>query len=322
MDESICCKLSSLEAIFLSFLGREGERELRGKDDTFHLSLSLDVFTALTGPLLLHYCSVILPATGKHLITSAQFSGFPLCKRKFVSLGQSSAIALWQKSSVYVLLTKAYVHLLYHHCLLGKTSLKGSCEFFHFGLPEKLFPTFFKRISVSWRPKFCLCPKAESYPQCHQRWKGANSIKSKHLTVFNEISPWEKYEITLLLFLFQEPWVIVNCFRHKIMAKQLWKLMVTVLAVTRLATGSCKRGFCKKCSVNLTSDAREPTATSALPAGSRFQQKRVLPYERIFLGRGWAMGVASSKGFYKTLRSQQGGTLGEPRPIFPSALWR
>lgn len=157
MDESICCKLSSLEAIFRSFLGREGERKLRGKDDTFRLSL--DVFTALTGPLLLHYYSVILPATGKHLITSAQFSGFQFYKRKFVSLGQSSAIALWQKSSVYILLTKAYIHLLYHR-LLGKISLKGSCEFFHFGLPEKLFPTFFQKDFCFLETKILFMPQS------------------------------------------------------------------------------------------------------------------------------------------------------------------
>lgn len=187
--------------LFVLVSWEERKRELRGKDDAFHLSL--DVFTALTGPLLFHYYPVILLAIGKHLITSAQFSGFPFYKTKFVSLRQSSATALGQKSSVYVLLAKAYIHLLYCHCLLGKISLNGSCKFFHFGLPEKLF--FSKGFLFPGDQNYALKQSPMHTNLCHQRWKGANSIKSKHLTVFNEISPWENYEITLLLFLFQEP---------------------------------------------------------------------------------------------------------------------
>ena len=148
--------------LFFLVSWEERKRQLTGKDDAFHLSF--DAFTAQTGPLLLHYYTVILLAIGKHLITSAQFSGFPFYRRKFVSLGQSSAIALWQISSVY-----CWQRPTYNFCITTvyweRFHLMGTVKSFSWGSQKNYFPIFFKRISVSWRPKLCLCPKAESYPQ-------------------------------------------------------------------------------------------------------------------------------------------------------------
>lgn len=219
MDESICCQLSSLEGVFLSFLGKKRGRAERKR---WCISSQPLCVHSTDRPSVTSLLSCTTTSIGKHLIISAQFSGFPFYKRKFVSLRQSFSIASWQKSSVYALMAKAYVHLLYYHCLLGKISLNGSCEVFRFELPEKLFPRFFlKYFCILGDQNSVYAPKQSPVPRnpCHQRLKGVNSIKSKHLTVFNEISPWEKYEITLLLFLFQESWVIANCFGHKIMVK-------------------------------------------------------------------------------------------------------
>lgn len=59
INNSISCKFSSLEALFFWFLG---ERELRGKGDTFHLSLN--EFTELAGFLLPHGNPVVLQQLG------------------------------------------------------------------------------------------------------------------------------------------------------------------------------------------------------------------------------------------------------------------
>lgn len=137
---------------FFQFLA---EREVREKDDTFHLSL--DEFTELAGFLLLHGNPVILQQLGNtssrpHNFLSSHF------KRESASPRQNFAIALWQKSNVYVLLTEAYVHLLYYQCSQGKISLILDPQ-------KKYFTLFVKRAFVSQKPKFCLVPREESYPE-------------------------------------------------------------------------------------------------------------------------------------------------------------